>query len=192
MKKSYAHITVLVLICALCLAVFAGCGGEKVSDEELISKNIEEVLGLGVTAEELATGFREDAEFVELAEQAQIDIDAYAEALAKHFSAEIKSVAVDGKSALATITVNAPDFAAMNDVLDEKLDEMIEEMDPEDITEENLMAKMGELMVSIFDDPDCKIATSDIEVPYVKNGKAWEMEDQAAAEAALSAILENF
>lgn len=207
--KKLVAMVAFAAVLAMSLTMLVACGGGSdsksgsdsgkaastpaaQSDEDLIKADIEKVVGTTVSAKDLAEGFKADEDFVQIAEMASLDLDKYAEKIATRFSAVVKDVKVDGDNAVAKLEVTSPDFKAMYELLDKKLEEALADVDVANITEEEYGKMVGQLMLDVFDDPEFPNATAECDVDYAKKDGEWSIVDPSVLENELKKAFLNF
>lgn len=191
MKKSRIITAFIAVVCALSLGCLVACGGggsnaPKADDDvALITADIEQVIGTTVKAEDIVAGFKEDAEFMDLADLVGLDIDAYADALAQSMKCEVASVEVNGETAVATLEVSSPDYDAMYANLDVLLEDALANADTDNMTEDDLYKLVGQILMETATGESMPIKTKTVAVDYTKVDGTWTIDDINAVTTAL-------
>lgn len=201
MKNKRYLALLIAMVCALCVAGLAGCGGNSsapaasggsaapvVSDEDLIKQDVENVIGTAISKEELLQGLREDQQIAEF-EAAGFDAEAYAENMANIFKFEVDSVEVDGDTAVAYCKLTVPNFG---DEMEARVVAAVEEAstitDVAAMSEDEQMAFIMGILSDVMAAPDFPTETTDFNIDYIKDGDTWVMKDKDSIEESLSEI----
>ena len=130
------------------LAALAACGP---NDEELIRNGVAEELDGLKNLEE--TALAEITEGVDTADFAElgIDMNEFMKAYFGEFDYRIDEVKVDGDKAQVTVAFTCKDFGAYEQALEDAAMEMAGDGSIADLTEEEMSAKVGELVMASLD-----------------------------------------
>ena len=196
MKKYLAIILALVLM----LTLFVGCGtksapsgeSEKTTaapktDEQAIKDDLKKEFNMDNYEEFVAAGLKADEEFVQIAQEAGLDIDEYVNAFATKYKWDIGDVSVDGDKAIAKITMTCPDFEKMDVIFDEKLDEYMANNDTSKLTESEAQKLVCDIMMDILKSEDLPLTSEDFDIDYIKEDGAWKMAETEEVEKAMVA-----
>ena len=200
MKKILAILMTLILM----LTLFAGCAKNaapkaddsttkapvenKLSkDEEAIIADLKKEFNMDNYEEFVAAGLKADEEFVQIAQEAGLDIDEYVNAFATKYKWDIGDVSVDGDKAIAKITMTCPDFEKMDVIFDEKLDEYMANNDTSKLTESEAQKLVCDIMMDILKSEDLPLTSEDFDIDYIKEDGAWKMAETEEVEKAMVA-----
>ena len=196
MKKYLAIILALVLM----LTLFVGCGAKSApsgesekttaapkTDEQAIKDDLKKEFNMDNYEEFVAAGLKADEEFVQIAQEAGLDIDEYVNAFAKKYKWDIGDVSVDGDKAIAKITMTCPDFEKMDVIFDEKLDEYMANNDTSKLTESEAQKLVCDIMMDILKSEDLPLTSEDFDIDYIKEDGAWKMAETEEVEKAMVA-----
>lgn len=190
MAKHKLSIMLAAIVCALCLFGFAACSSTSSSgsaasasassasqaeEEALIKADIEKNVVTTVDGASLAAAIRAEGRFTALEEKG-FDIDAFAANMARFYSYKIKSIEVNGNTAVATITVTTPvynDYAA--DLIDAALWEMFGEDDRSLLSADEMMAGAMDSLNLALTSKSFPTTTTDVTIDYVKTDGTWQM-----------------
>ncbi len=196
MKKYLAIILALVLM----LTLFVGCGAKSApsgesektttapkTDEQAIKDDLKKEFNMDNYEEFVAAGLKADEEFVQIAQEAGLDIDEYVNAFATKYKWDIGDVSVDGDKAIAKITMTCPDFEKMDVIFDEKLDEYMANNDTSKLTESEAQKLVCDIMMDILKSEDLPLTSEDFDIDYIKEDGAWKMAETEEVEKAMVA-----
>lgn len=182
--KRFVAIVAAVALCALGVLCLSACGGSGSDEEQIL-----EVIGTDMpTGAELASEFREDAEFVENAELMGLDIDVFSEGIAKHFVIDTQDLEINGKKASANVYVTLPAFDAMYELLDKRANEFAESNDISGYTEDDVYKLYGRLLTYLPDDPDFPTQTEVFPLTFSKSLRGWSMDNADDLEAEMNKV----
>ena len=197
MKKYLAIILALVLM----LTLFVGCGAKSApsgesekttaapkTDEQAIKDDLKKEFNMDNYEEFVAAGLKADEEFVQIAQEAGLDIDEYVNAFATKYKWDIGDVSVDGDKAIAKITMTCPDFEKMDVIFDEKLDEYMANNDTSKLTESEAQKLVCDIMMDILKSEDLPLTSEDFDIDYIKEDGAWKMAETEEVEKAMAAV----
>ncbi len=198
MKKFLAILMMLTLM----LTLFAGCAKNaapkadtsttkapvenKLSkDEEAIIFDLKKELNVDGYEEQVAAELKADKEFVATMTAAGIDIDEYVNAIAPKYKWEIGKITVDGKEAVAKVTMAYPDYEKMDVLLDEKIDKYLATNDASKLSDADAQKLVGEMMMEIVKSDELPVATADFDIDYIKGSDGWKMADSEEIKQAM-------
>ena len=197
MKKYLAIILALVLM----LTLFVGCGAKSApsgesekttaapkTDEQAIKDDLKKEFNMDNYEEFVAAGLKADEEFVQIAQEAGLDIDEYVNAFATKYKWDIGDVSVDGDKAIAKITMTCPDFEKMDVIFDEKLDEYMANNDTSKLTESEAQKLVCDIMMDILKSEDLPLTSEDFDIDYIKEDGSWKMADTEEVEKAMACL----
>lgn len=190
MKKNLTML-LLAALCALGVAGLAGCGGPSA----------EEVIREGVTAEFEAVVDTESEEYQELVEALEqagdlatygVDEKAFMDSMYDGFAYEIGEIAVDedAGTAVVNVTMSCKTFADIfNAMMDDAL-ALAEDPAAATMTQDELNAKLGEIMMAAVDGAEVKQTELELDVVRDDEG-AWSWDD-AAEDEVVAAMMGDF
>ena len=198
MKKFLAILMMLTLM----LTLFAGCAKNaapkadssttkapvenKLSkDEEAIIADLKKELNVDGYEEQIAAELKADKDFVATMNAAGIDVDEYVNAIAPKYKWEIGKITVDGKEAVAKVTMTYPDYEKMDSLLDQKIDEYLATNDASKLSDADAQKLVGDMMMEIVKSDELPVAAADFDIDYVKENGIWKMVDSEEIEQAM-------
>ena len=198
MKKFLAILMMLTLM----LALFAGCAKNaapkagsdttkapaesKLSkDEEAIILDLKKELNVDGYEEQIAAELKADQDFVATMNAAGIDVDEYVNAIAPKYKWEIGKITVNGKEAVAKVTMTYPDYEKMDSLLDEKIDEYLATNDTSNLSDADAQKLVGDMMMEIVKSDALPVADAKFDIDYVKGEDGWKMADSEEIEKAM-------
>lgn len=186
MKKD-AFVTVRALVAAIalgCATLLGACSGPN--PEELIRADLTTNLDLVKNADEQTISeLMEDIDADEL-EAYGIDGAEFAASLLEGFDYSIDSVTVEDDVAVAELSVTCKSATTLYGELESLTVDMLSDPSVYSMTQEELYAKVGELVMEALDETE--VRTTPIEVSYTKTSEGWEMDD-ASSDAFAQAFL---
>lgn len=179
--------TVRALVAAValgCAALLGACSG--VDPEELIRADLTANLDLIKNAdEETMDNLMQEIDASEL-EAYGIDGTEFATTLLKGFDYSIDSVTVDDDTATADLTITCKSATALYGELESLTTDLLSDPEVYTMTEEEIYAKVGELVMQALDETEVRATT--VQVSYSKTSEGWEMDD-ASSDAFAQAFL---
>lgn len=186
------------LTCALicCAPTLVGCSGTPDAHtsepalppaKELIAEDVQQVVGTTAVldAASLAQALRENETYAYY-ESCGLDIDAYAQRYVDTCSVELKSVEVNGDTAVATMRVTT---LSLGDSISAVLDELIPASDVANMTDEDGMRLVMGALNDLLASPDVPTATGEILIDYVWQDGAWTMRDVEETQSLLLELM---
>lgn len=173
LKKKTAAVLAFAMLTALSLTA---CGGESA----------EEVIRNGVTEEFEEIKSLDDEFLAELVEAVDasddlallgIEAEDFCKAILSGFDYKVGDITIDGNDATVNVTVTMKDTAEIletwsNDIMTLATDESALSM-----TEDELYAKMGEMLMTCFEEGEVKDTVLDL--PYEKVDNVWQGTEEA-------------
>lgn len=168
-KKAFAAL-------ALCAALaFSLCGMVACAD------NSEQVIRDSLTEEIESLKNPDEATLAELSSSLPTSVFAQLglsttdvmKALLEGFDGTVDSVEVDGKNAVATLTISSRDFSQLDTVLDDMTDEMTDNAELADMSLSERTAWAGQMLMQRIESLPV-VQHDPTSVEYVLNGNTWE------------------
>ena len=185
--KRFLAMLCATMLCACCL-VLAACGGSGSSsaasstkaDEEAIAaemqKNVES-FNEGIAGGGLE-GITSDETVSSLLEMAQVKPEDFVAALQKNMVMEVGEIKVDGDKATVEVTFVKPDITGMTSQLEQAWEKASADLDTSKMTQEELLAEYGKVMISVMESPDMPTASTPFTIEYGKSGGQWSIQNR--------------
>lgn len=182
-KKHLVTVARSLVAALVCVAALCACaGGPDV--EALVRADLTTSLDLVKNADrETIDNLMEDIDASEL-EAYGVDGTEFAASLLDGFDYSIDSVEVEGDKATATLTITCKSASTLYGELEGLTTELLSDPDVYTMTQDELYARVGELVLEALDETEPRTTT--VEVVYTDNDGTWEMDD--ASGTALSEV----
>ena len=117
-----------------------------------------------------------------------LDVDAFAGKFMSLIKLEVSSVDVDGDTAVAHMVGTVPDIDSeeANAAMTQALEKFTQDLDPNNASKDELLAKLGDIMVEGLNDPSVPAITESFDIDYVKSGETWTIKDKDALESSIT------
>lgn len=183
LKKIVAALTAGALALGA-MGVVVGCGPDNETViREAIVKEFDTYKNMDDSAlSEIAT-FAEQEGLDELG----IDGQEFATAVLDGFDYTVDSVTVNGKDAVAKVTIVSKSYSDFEDKFNAIIDEMTNDPSLAEMSEEEAVAAVGEKVMQVLDETET--ITESADVAYVLKGNVWEPAEGDKALANLDSLI---
>lgn len=173
LKKKTAAVLTFAMLAALSLTA---CGGE--SAEEVIRKGVteelEEIKNLEDSFLDEVIAELDDSGDLELL---GIEADEFCRAILADFDYKVGDITVDGNDAIVNVTITMKDVAEILETWTEDIMALAEDEAVLSMTEDELYAKMGEMLMTSLEEGEVKDTVLDL--PYEKVDNVWQGTEEA-------------
>ena len=183
---------VIAAVCALSIAGLAGCGGgaasssaaasgssAALSDEEQIKAAFTETMDTELSPEVIGAALKNDENMGPIIEQTGMDVNEFVQIILQAMKYDAKDVKVDGDKGVLTVTMTTPDFNsdATSALMDEKMTEILADVDVQDLSSDEIGQIFTQLMSAVLSDPSMPTTSQDFDLNFNKVDGKWVMED---------------